>query len=340
MDWKGMEWKYDDRVIFENIHTRFEKGKIYGITGESGGGKSTLLKCVCNKLNHGGQIFYDNQPFETKGYMNQEIHLIEELTVAQTLAFYRSCCERPIADDKEYISVFALTPHQRIGNQLKTGISGGERKKLMLLCQLIRNLDVLILDEPFTGMDQENIMILLGLLFRHVNTYQNICILTLHQPVIEMQRYMTILVLKNHTLVSYYENSDEIPREWKNAEESSSTVVLSNTNRHPNYWKILLRRELLLVKHKPRDLVYRIMSVTCISIFQIIMIGFHGKSLLHVSQSSNFLDQIAYFMHLFISFVTVSLLPITSLHEFQYKNDIFDNEIDQGWYPYFFIHHI
>jgi len=165
-----------------------ESGRLIGIIGGSGSGKSTLLKVLAGiiKPHHGnieinGQsIYYNEQNSEDDtiirkgliGYVPQDDFLIKELTVWENLHFnarfsFSDCDKEEINKivDKALLDFDLVEARDlRVGDALSTYLSGGQRKRLNIALELIREPAVLFVDEPTSGLsssDSEKVMNLL-----------------------------------------------------------------------------------------------------------------------------------------------------------------------------------
>ena len=175
-----------------------ESGNIIGILGGSGVGKSTLLSLINGKLRpDNGQILINGfdiykHRFKLQGMIGlvpQDDLLIEELTVYQNLYYNARLCladysknqlEESIEKILEDLDLSDIA-HLRVGNPLNKFISGGQRKRLNIGLELMREPYILILDEPTSGLsssDSENIMQLL----RNQARRGRIVVATIHQP--------------------------------------------------------------------------------------------------------------------------------------------------------------
>ena len=158
-----------------------EGGRLVGIMGGSGTGKSTLL-FVLNGTNmpsrgsvtiNGIDIHREKDKLEgVIGFVPQDDLLIEELTVFQNLFYNTKLCFSALADEEITTKVDDLlmslglfeTRDLKVGSPLEKTISGGQRKRLNIGLELIREPAVLFCDEPTSGLssrDSENIMDLL-----------------------------------------------------------------------------------------------------------------------------------------------------------------------------------
>jgi ABC-2 type transport system ATP-binding protein len=138
-------------------------GKIYGLVGPDGAGKTTTLRVLCGALlADSGEarvagIDVRKHPDDARrrlGYVAQRFSLYGDLTVAENLRFFADVFGLP-ADERvrmasELLSFSRLGPFQ---NRRADALSGGMKQKLALACALIHRPEVLILDEPTTGVD-------------------------------------------------------------------------------------------------------------------------------------------------------------------------------------------
>lgn len=156
-------------------------GQLIGIMGGSGVGKSTLLNLLNGNLKPAnGQVFingYDVHQNKSElegviGYVPQDDLLVDELTVYQNLYYNASLCfsnhTKPQLNDliDKTLNDFDLIEARdlRVGDPLNKYISGGQRKRLNMAMELMREPSVLFVDEPTSGlssMDSERIMLLL-----------------------------------------------------------------------------------------------------------------------------------------------------------------------------------
>jgi ABC-type multidrug transport system ATPase subunit len=175
-----------------------ESGRLIGIMGASGAGKSTLLNVLNGSANpstgtvlvNGVDIFTEQDRIEgIIGHVSQDDLLIEELTVYQNLYYNAKLCfdnysEKQIIDSVnrtlENLGLFEIRDIQ-VGSPLNKKISGGQRKRLNIALELIREPSILFLDEPTSGLssrDSENIMDLL----KELSLKGKLVFVVIHQP--------------------------------------------------------------------------------------------------------------------------------------------------------------
>lgn len=147
---------FGPKRIFENITTRFEPGKVYGIIGENGAGKTTLFRCIAGLEYHEGSIIADKKPLKNHlGYLLTEPYFFPKITGLEYLKLMTTARNQNIGKiDEKNIFDLPLSEYVSI-------YSTGMKKKLSLLAILLQGNDYFILDEPFNGVDlQSNLIIL------------------------------------------------------------------------------------------------------------------------------------------------------------------------------------
>lgn len=196
---KNLEYKFKGgKLGLRNINFSEESGKLIGIMGGSGAGKSTLLNVLnSNDVPSGGFVKINGINIHTEknkiegviGMVSQDDLLIEELTVFQNLFYNAKLCFGDKNDEVisgmvvDVLTSIGLieTRDLKVGSPLEKTISGGQRKRLNIALELIREPSVLFVDEPTSGLssrDSENIMDLL----KELALKGKLVFVVIHQP--------------------------------------------------------------------------------------------------------------------------------------------------------------
>lgn len=196
---KNLEYKFPGgKLGVNNVSFSAESGRLVGIMGASGAGKSTLLAVLNGSqkpssgavLINGYNIHTEEEELAgTIGYVSQDDLLIEELTVYQNLYYNTKLCYDNYSDeevkklvDESLVSLGLYeTRDMKVGSVLDKKISGGQRKRLNIALELIREPSVLFLDEPTSGLsssDSENILDLL----KELTFKGKLVFVVIHQP--------------------------------------------------------------------------------------------------------------------------------------------------------------
>lgn len=155
---KNLIKTFSETIAIDNLSLNIEKGKITGLIGADGAGKTTLIRLVIGLLvpDSGEIATLGFNPVSQKselnpkiGYMPQKFGLYEDLTVIENLRLYADLKEVPHDFDK-LLEFTSLQPFQ---DRLAGALSGGMKQKLGLACALLGSPDFLVLDEPSVGVD-------------------------------------------------------------------------------------------------------------------------------------------------------------------------------------------
>jgi len=211
--------------VAENIEYRFgnsnkgikrfcfskDSGNLIGIMGGSGAGKSTLLNILSGKLKPlSGRITINGidlhrEPSRIEGiigFVPQDDLLMEDLTVFQNLYLnarlcLSNCSEQEILRKINQVQSdldLADISHLKVGNPLKKTISGGQRKRLNIALELIREPAILFVDEPTSGlssMGSEKVMLLL----KEQALKGRLVIVNIHQPYSDIYKLFDRLLI-------------------------------------------------------------------------------------------------------------------------------------------------
>ncbi len=163
---KNLLKEYGEQKAVNNISFKIDKGEIVGFLGPNGAGKSTTMKIITGYLQQtGGEAFVcginvAEQPLETKkkiGYLPELNALYYDMYVREYLGFVAEV--HKVANPKEKIeSVIDLTGLSVESNKKIGQLSKGYKQRVGLAAALIHDPEVLILDEPTTGLDPNQIV--------------------------------------------------------------------------------------------------------------------------------------------------------------------------------------
>ncbi len=146
-------------AALDDLSFQVQNGEAVALWGANGAGKTTALRCLLNLIPFEGQIHIDGQDVKTNGkatrrlvgFVPQELSFHDDLTVAETLAFYARLKKLPAGYDfAPLLARLELTPH--ISKRVRD-LSGGLKQRLALALALLADPGLLILDEPTASLD-------------------------------------------------------------------------------------------------------------------------------------------------------------------------------------------
>ena len=225
---RNLSFRYDKGNVLENISFNVKEGENIAIIGESGSGKSTLLKLIYGHYDlDGGTIFWkDNQILGPKynlvvGYdfvkeVAQEFDLIPALTVEESIGKFLSRFEMEKRQNRidELLSVVELEPFSKTKVKF---LSGGQKQRVAIARALAKEPQVLLLDEPFSHIDNFKKQSLRRGLFNYLKNKGITCLVTTHDKNDVLGFANTMMVLHNQHIISkgnpeYIFNNPGLPR--------------------------------------------------------------------------------------------------------------------------------
>lgn len=164
---QGFSKSYRKKLAVDGVDLTVNAGEIYGLIGPDGSGKSTLMKAIAGVLTYdGGQIDVFGETIDSEaaaekikgriGFMPQGLglNLYGELSVEENIDFFAQLRDVPadvlLERKSKLLAMTRLTPFAKRPMKL---LSGGMKQKLGLVCTLIHEPSLIILDEPTTGVD-------------------------------------------------------------------------------------------------------------------------------------------------------------------------------------------
>lgn len=250
---KNLEYRFrSGKTGLHPLNLNEDSGTLIGIMGGSGAGKSTVLNVLNGmEMPYKGEVLINGINIHTEkkkiegviGHISQDDLLIEELTVFQNLFYNAKLCFAQYDEERIKQMVYDLlsdlglseTANLKVGSPLEKTISGGQRKRLNIGLELIREPSVLYVDEPTSGLssrDSENIMDLL----KELALKGKLVFVVIHQPSSDIYKmFDKLLILDLGGYPIYYGNPVEAVIYFKkqinhaNANESEC-VTCGNVN--------------------------------------------------------------------------------------------------------------
>jgi ABC-type multidrug transport system ATPase subunit/uncharacterized tellurite resistance protein B-like protein len=224
---RDIEYQFKSGVVgLHRMNISEEDGTLVGIMGSSGSGKSTLLNVLNgNEKPNKGQVLINgidvhlekNRIEGVIGYVPQDDLLMEDLSVYQNLYYAAKLCFDNLPDQElntlvqDTLTNLGLSDiaELKVGSPLSKTISGGQRKRLNIGLELLREPSVLFVDEPTSGLssrDSENIMDLL----KELSLKGKLIFAVIHQPSSDIFKlFDKLIILDEGGYQIYYGNPVE-----------------------------------------------------------------------------------------------------------------------------------
>ncbi|KAI0775145.1 hypothetical protein BD413DRAFT_294544 [Trametes elegans] len=200
LHFSNISYSLGGRTILDNISGSAKPGQLLAIMGASGAGKSTFLDILARKNKKGvvsgttlvnGREIADADFKKVMGFVDQEDTLMSTLTVYETV-LYSALLRLPremSLEAKKYRTLETMNElgilgikDSRIGDTGRRSISGGEKRRVSIACELVTSPSILFLDEPTSGLDAYNALSVIDSLVSLARDYNRTVVFTIHQP--------------------------------------------------------------------------------------------------------------------------------------------------------------
>ncbi|WP_417619400.1 ABC transporter ATP-binding protein [Oceanihabitans sediminis] len=211
---KNLSFSYKETPVLNNISFSVKPGEHLSIIGESGSGKSTLLKVLYGKydLNEGNIYWKETEilgpkfnlvvGYDFMKYVAQEFDLMPFTSVAENIGKYLSNFypEEKQERTKELLEIVELTPFADTKVKL---LSGGQKQRVALARALANTPEILLLDEPFSHIDNFKKQSLRRNVFRYLKEKNIACIVATHDKEDVLGFADSMIVLNNKKLLAH-----------------------------------------------------------------------------------------------------------------------------------------
>jgi ABC-type multidrug transport system fused ATPase/permease subunit len=166
---KNLNFNYDGKEIFKDVSFKLEKGKKYLLKGASGAGKSTLVKLLSRIYdNYEGSIKLDDLDYReineesfnnNISFIYQDVFLFED-TIMNNITLFKDISGQEVLDAAEKSGLKEFLAARELGLQEKLmengkNLSGGQRQRISIARAIIKNADILFVDEATSGLNEE-----------------------------------------------------------------------------------------------------------------------------------------------------------------------------------------
>ena len=165
IEMKHINLSFRDKDLFTDQEIKIDSGKITLITGESGSGKSTLLFELARLTDYANKEYIyenekmsdlDEESFRRKiAFVFQDCRLFNDLSVIQNIEFFSQLGQVEFKKDKMMNLLDELDLNIDLNGEVKV-LSGGQKQRLLILCCMMKDPEIIFLDEPTAYLDDEN----------------------------------------------------------------------------------------------------------------------------------------------------------------------------------------
>ncbi|KAF9437117.1 ATP-binding cassette sub- G member 2 [Entomortierella beljakovae] len=197
---KDMGYTVGSKEVLRQVSGIVKPGQIMAIMGASGAGKTSLLDILARRNKSGivsGDIYVNGKTISSRkykrvvGYVDQEDTLMPTLTVYETI-LYSALLRLPrtmsfeakrfrVMETMSELGILGIKD-MRIGASGQRSISGGEKRRVSIACELVTSPSILFLDEPTSGLDSYNAFNVVECLVTLAKNYNRTVVCTIHQP--------------------------------------------------------------------------------------------------------------------------------------------------------------
>jgi ABC-2 type transport system ATP-binding protein len=209
---------YGEKTVVSDVSFTVEKGEIFGLIGPNGAGKTTTIRMMMDIIKpDSGEVYILDEKFkeDTKnkiGYLPEERGLYKKQTVMDTLRYMSSLKGARVDDTRieEMLKLVGLLPHK---NKKIDEMSRGMGQLIQFLVTIIHDPELVILDEPFSGLDPVNTELLKGLI-RDLKGQGKSIIFSTHQ-MNQVEELCDRLFMINRGTRVLYGNLEEIKQKYR-----------------------------------------------------------------------------------------------------------------------------
>lgn len=179
---RNLTKKYGDKTVVDNLSFKLEKPGVYALLGTNGAGKTTSLRMILGMLaKDGGEILWNGKPMDAMnmnvGYLAEERGLYPKYELMDQLLYFAKLkgVSRKVAKERiaywakrleveEYLYPKAVKGKKKEKPKMADQLSKGNQQKIQLMAALLSDPELLILDEPLSGLDPVNTDLFKGII--------------------------------------------------------------------------------------------------------------------------------------------------------------------------------
>jgi len=178
---KNLVKKYGDKTVVDHLSFTMEKPGVYALLGTNGAGKSTSIRMILGMLaKDEGEVIWEDKPMDALnmniGYLAEERGLYPKYSIMDQLVYFAELKGVPVATAQERIAYWAeklqveeylypkKTKNKKEKEKTADQLSKGNQQKIQLMAALLSDPNLIILDEPLSGLDPVNTDLFKGII--------------------------------------------------------------------------------------------------------------------------------------------------------------------------------
>lgn len=215
VEFKNLSKSYGTREVLKNVNLKIEKGKIYGLLGPNGSGKTTMIKIINDLIQptKGEILIQGVEPgIESKkiiSYLPERTYLNMSMKVSELIEFFKDFYSD--FDEKKALKLLSKLKINE-NDKLKT-MSKGTKEKVQLVMIMSRKADLYILDEPIGGVDPASRDYILDTILTNFNEGSSIIICT--HLIADIEKILDEVIFINNGKIVLNEDADTIRNKKK-----------------------------------------------------------------------------------------------------------------------------
>ena len=289
---KNLSKYFGIKKAVDNVSFKVEEGHILGVLGKNGAGKSTIFRMILNTLDPDeGEVLYNGQKIDNHisdriGYLPEVGSLIDSYTVYEQCVYYGKMKSMKTEEIKnnmfELLEQFGIVEY---ANMKIKELSKGNKQKIQFIISLLHNPDLIILDEPFSGLDPVSVEYFKNIILQLKSQGKTIVFSSHIMSQVEMLCEEVLIIDKGKVILNC--NLEEIKQEYASKTLDITGKISDSTLRQIEIFGIVEKKDndryIVNLANKERiGDVFRLLYTSEITKF----------SVLNVSLNDIFLDKV------------------------------------------------
>ena len=218
LELKNIEKSFGEKKVLTGVSFKAEGGKAFGLLGRNGAGKTTSIRILMDVFPaNSGEVLIDGQPIDYNkigiGYLPEERGLYPKKIIIDQLTYFaelKGMSRKEAVKAIDYwLEILGMTEYRN--KKLET-LSKGNQQKIQLITALAHNPDIVILDEPFSGLDPVNAMLLKDVVKEQIANGK-IVLFSSHQ-MSYIEEFCDSIAILNNGVVALHGDLHDIKRDY------------------------------------------------------------------------------------------------------------------------------